>query len=52
MVVTASYQASVPGFMKHLQVSESKALELIKLSVVLARRACEEVASSTGGLVM
>ncbi|XP_067669730.1 homocysteine S-methyltransferase YbgG-like isoform X2 [Haliotis asinina] len=39
---TASYQASVQGFIDHLGVDQDTALSLIGQSVVLAREACTE----------
>ncbi|KAK3096171.1 hypothetical protein FSP39_024012 [Pinctada imbricata] len=42
LVVTASYQASVDGFKKHLGVSEDEALSLLKKSVHLAKEARSE----------
>ncbi|KAJ8310805.1 hypothetical protein KUTeg_012670 [Tegillarca granosa] len=48
VVVTASYQASVDGFCKHAKVTEEKAIELIKLSVELAREVCNEVTAQSG----
>lgn len=44
IIETVSYQASLDGFMKHLGVTEDQAIQLIKNSVELARRACKEVA--------
>lgn len=42
IIETNSYQASVPGFMKYLEVSKSEATDLIKLSATLARKAVSE----------
>ncbi|XP_013162928.1 PREDICTED: homocysteine S-methyltransferase YbgG-like [Papilio xuthus] len=41
IISTNTYQASVGGFVKHLGVSSEEALELIRLAVKLARRACD-----------
>ena len=41
-----SYQASVGGFVEYLGVTEKEAVQLIKKSVELAKRACQEVADS------
>ena len=46
IIETVSYQASVEGFLEYLGVTEHKAMQLIKNSVELARRACEEVAEA------
>ncbi|XP_052784245.1 homocysteine S-methyltransferase YbgG-like [Mya arenaria] len=48
LAVTTSYQASVGGFMEHLHITNSEAIELIQRSVHLARNACDEVAQSQG----
>ncbi|KAL4219812.1 hypothetical protein ACF0H5_020224 [Mactra antiquata] len=48
VVVTASYQASVPGLIQHLNVTEEKAIELIGQSVYIARQACKDVAEKNG----
>jgi hypothetical protein len=42
IILTNSYQASVPGFMEHLGLSEESSEALIELSATLARRAIEE----------
>lgn len=42
IAITASYQASVAGFQKHLGISEDEAVDIIKRSVMLARLALEE----------
>lgn len=46
IIETVSYQASVEGFVEYLGVTEHKAMQLIKNSVELARRACEEVSEA------
>lgn len=43
IIETVSYQASVEGFKKHLDVTQEQAVQLIKNSVELARRACREI---------
>ena len=43
IIETLTYQASVKGFMEHLGVTKDDALQLIKNSVELAKRACIEV---------
>ncbi|KAH3804011.1 hypothetical protein DPMN_132284 [Dreissena polymorpha] len=48
IVVTASYQASVAGFVEHLGVTEEGAVLLIKRSVHLARQAADEVSKDLG----
>ncbi|MBR2179953.1 MAG: homocysteine S-methyltransferase [Selenomonadaceae bacterium] len=52
IITSASYQATIEGFMKH-GLSHDKAVDLIKLSVELAKEACKEfknkfVAASIG----
>lgn len=49
LVVTASYQASVHGFVEKLGVTEQKAIDLIKNSVHIAKQACKEVSQEKGG---
>lgn len=41
-VTTASYQASIPGFIKHLSVTTSEAVDLFKKSVDLCKSACDD----------
>ena len=41
IITTASYQASVNGYQKHLGVSASEALDLIGKSVTIAKEAKE-----------
>lgn len=49
IITTASYQTSIPGFQKHLGVTEERGRELIELSVELAKKARDDfVASNTG----
>ncbi|XP_045201371.2 uncharacterized protein LOC123554973 isoform X2 [Mercenaria mercenaria] len=48
IILTVSYQASIEGFMKHLNITEEEACGLIKKSVYIARQACKEVAQETG----
>ena len=48
VIVTVSYQASIDGFMKHLAVSEEEAEKLMKKSVEIAKKACEEVSKDKG----
>ncbi|ROT75026.1 putative homocysteine S-methyltransferase 1-like isoform X1 [Penaeus vannamei] len=42
MVTTASYQASISGFVKHLSITDEEAVKLMTLSVSLAREAVNE----------
>ncbi|XP_065843927.1 homocysteine S-methyltransferase YbgG-like isoform X2 [Oscarella lobularis] len=42
VIITASYQASIPGFCEHLKISPNESESLIKLSVKLAHQAIEE----------
>ncbi|KAH7378766.1 Homocysteine S-methyltransferase [Pyrenochaeta sp. MPI-SDFR-AT-0127] len=42
VAITASYQASIPGLIKHLGLSERDARNVVKKSVELAREAQEE----------
>lgn len=46
IAITASYQASIPGLIKHLNISEDEAKELVKKSVRLAHEARHEYQSS------
>jgi len=48
IIETASYQASIPGFQKHLNLSVEKSEELIKLSVKLARQAKDDYCKQSG----
>ena len=50
IIETVSYQASVEGFKKHLDVTQEQAVQLIKNSVELARRACREVSEDKSKL--
>ncbi|KAF8771558.1 Homocysteine S-methyltransferase like protein [Argiope bruennichi] len=47
IIITASYQASIPGFQKHLGVTSEKSKELLKSSVELARKAIREHRNKT-----
>ncbi|XP_064615625.1 homocysteine S-methyltransferase-like [Liolophura sinensis] len=49
VILTASYQASVPGFREHLRITENEAIDLIKRSTSLARKACSDVLSQDPG---
>lgn len=42
IIRTNTYQASVPGFMKHMNVSQQDAIKVIKESVSLAKQAIAE----------
>jgi homocysteine S-methyltransferase len=46
--ITASYQATIPGFVQH-GLTEAQAVELLKLPVQLAREAREEFWAVAGG---
>lgn len=50
IITTSSYQASIPGFQKHLGISEEEAKELLKLSVELAKKAREEYILNSGSM--
>lgn len=39
MVLTNTYQATVDGFMKHMNLSKEKSVELIKLGVKICKEA-------------
>lgn len=43
ILVTVTYQATVEGFRKYLQLTTERAVDLIKLGVRLAREACQEM---------
>jgi homocysteine S-methyltransferase len=47
VAITASYQASVPGLIKHLGTSESQVKDLVKRSVRLAQDARDEYVAET-----
>lgn len=47
IITTASYQASIPGFQKHLGITEEKSQDLIKLSVELAKKARADYSAVT-----
>ena len=42
IISTCTYQASIDGFTKHLNITTEEAKELIKKSVALAKSSCEE----------
>jgi homocysteine S-methyltransferase len=42
VAITASYQASIPGLVKHLELSENEAKAIVRKSVELAREARNE----------
>ena len=46
MVSTATYQASISGFMKHLDMSSESAQELMRSGVHLAQEAVQQFVSS------
>ena len=51
-IITVTYQATVEGFQKFLPGStRSKAEDLIKLGVRLAREACQEVPDAGGWII-
>lgn len=41
MVLTNTYQATIDGFMKHMNLSKEKSVELIKLGVKICKEAIE-----------
>lgn len=41
VIITNTYQASVPGFVKHLGLNEKSSYELIKEAVRIAKRAVD-----------
>lgn len=45
LIETNTYQASIPGFMKQLGLSEKDSYELIKKAVTLAKMACDRFES-------
>ncbi|CAL1291754.1 unnamed protein product [Larinioides sclopetarius] len=47
IIITASYQASIPGFQKHLGVSCEESKILLKSSVELARKAIQQHSDKT-----
>ncbi|GBN16789.1 hypothetical protein AVEN_162343-1, partial [Araneus ventricosus] len=49
IIITASYQASVPGFQKHLGVTSEESKILLKSSVELARKAIQQHRNKTKG---
>lgn len=51
VAITASYQASVAGLVKHLALSEKKAKGVVKKSVELAQEAREQYTSETNANV-
>lgn len=48
IITTASYQASIPGFVDHLNVTDKEAVQLMTLSVSLAREAADEYYKEIG----
>ncbi|KAF4523335.1 hypothetical protein B566_EDAN013527 [Ephemera danica] len=54
IILTNSYQASIPGFMEHLGLSEESSEALIELSATLARRAVDEylATAAAGGALL
>lgn len=50
VIETNTYQASVPGLMKHLNVSESESLELLAKAVALAKQAVDVYTRQTNKL--
>lgn len=49
MIMTNTYQASVPGFVKHLGLSSQDSYELIKSAVVLAKNARDTYVKESKG---
>ena len=47
VAITASYQASIPGLVKHLQLSEQEAKDVVKKSVELAQEARDQYITET-----
>lgn len=47
IIETNTYQASVPGLMKHLSVTEEESIQLIRKAVYLARKAVTDYMSKT-----
>jgi S-methylmethionine-dependent homocysteine/selenocysteine methylase len=47
VAITASYQASIPGLVKHLSLSEDEAKEVVRKSVELAQKARDEYVAET-----
>ena len=47
VAITASYQASIPGLVKHLGLSEEEARKVVSKSVELAQRARDEYVTET-----
>jgi homocysteine S-methyltransferase len=50
VAITASYQASVPGLVKHLAMSEDEAMDLVRNSVELASKARDEYEAECPGV--
>ncbi|XP_020278244.1 uncharacterized protein LOC109851982 [Pseudomyrmex gracilis] len=48
VIETATYQASVPGLTKHLNISERESLDLLAKAVSLARKAVDVYIQETG----
>jgi homocysteine S-methyltransferase len=51
VAITASYQASIPGLIKHLDLSENDAKSVVKKSVELAKQARDEYVAEQVGWV-
>ena len=47
IAITASYQASVPGLVKHLNITDEQAKEVVRKSVKIAHEAREEFVAET-----
>lgn len=48
MIRTATYHASIEGYMKHLHLTKEEAVKAIKDSVVLVRKAINKEEEKTG----
>lgn len=42
VILTNTYQASISGFVEHLNLTEKQSLDLIKSAVKYAKTACEQ----------
>ncbi|KAK7869121.1 hypothetical protein R5R35_006587 [Gryllus longicercus] len=49
-IITNTYQASISGFMKHLDLSEEESKHLIKKAVYLAKKAYDKFVEENGSL--
>ncbi|KAF2266231.1 Homocysteine S-methyltransferase [Lojkania enalia] len=47
VAITSSYQASIPGLINHLHITEGEARELVRKSVQLAKKARDDCLTST-----